>query len=90
MKTGTQSISELLAAAALAEMEGPEKIGITNKIKAFAERIEERFIEVAFAEAADYADYENIERSDLWEGLKAPARPEECQFGDNASCFTEG
>ena len=84
MKKRTQSISDILAAVALAEMEGLESLHITSKISAFADQLEKRFIEIAYAEAADYED---VERSLRREMSTNPARPYECECWDDADCI---
>ncbi len=89
MKTLFEKIAGMLAATALAEIEGGEamrEMPEPEKKQSFSEKLEERFVEIAYAEAADYQD---IERALRAEKATETARPDECQFGDNDLCYAE-
>lgn len=52
----------------------------------FAERLEESFVTVAFAEAADYDQIHDALGSEQRPSIE---RPDDCAFGDNDLCFIE-
>ena len=84
MKRFLQNIEDALADSALLEM--GVAVGLVEQPKAVRESLEENFIEVAFAEAADY---DQIHEAILREHRRADdmARPDECRYGDNEVCF---
>ncbi len=85
MKRLLNKLTDTLADAALLEM-GVNVIVSASKEGMVRETLEESFIEVAFAEAADYDD---IHRAILREHQSARdiAHPDDCQYGDNDTCF---
>ncbi len=85
LKRFFQNFSITMADAALLEIGvSPERSA--EKRAAVRQTLEENFIEVAFAEAADYDD---IHKAILREHRSEQdiIRPEECQYGDNDVCF---
>lgn len=88
MKNIIKKIGSILAAPAIAEVEGIEALnkdaGAQPK-QTLAEKIEEGLAEVAYAEAVDYEDIRKSLRAErmfkVW--------PDECQFGDNDLCYSE-
>lgn len=86
MRTLFQKLGVTFADAALLEM----GINLSHSPAAaqqpFKEWLEEEFIEIAFAEAADYDD---IHRAILREHEDPNDRihPDDCQYGDNDMCF---
>ncbi len=59
-----------------------------KKRQSFIESIEESFMAIAYAEAADYRDFLNVLRYEN-ERLAEFAHPDECQYGDNDLCYLE-
>ncbi len=85
VKSYFQNFSMTMADAALLELGvWPERSA--GKSEGIPETIEENFVEVAFAEAADY---DGIHKAILRERRNSQdiIRPEECQYGDNDVCF---
>ena len=64
MKKFMQTIQNMLADAALLEMDVATDTASVRKNRKSSESLEENFIEVAFAEAADY---DQIHDAILWE-----------------------
>jgi hypothetical protein len=85
MKRLLNKITDMLADAALLEM-GVNAAPSVAKAGPVRETLEENFIEVAFAEAADYDD---IHKAILREhqSERDIAHPDDCQYGDNDMCF---
>ena len=86
MRTFFQNLQETFADAALLEM-GVNLYGYPAATEHdFKESLEEEFVEVAFAEAADYDD---IHKAILREHEEKNDRvhPDDCQYGDNDICF---
>lgn len=85
MKRLLNKITDMLADAALLEM-GVNVVAPVAKAGTLRETLEENFIEIAFAEAADYDD---IHKAILREhqSERDVAHPGECQYGDNDMCF---
>jgi len=85
MKRLLNKITDMLADAALLEM-GLNVASSVAKAGTVRESLEENFIEVAFAEAADYDDiHKTILREHQSE--RDIVHPDECQYGDNDMCF---
>ena len=80
-----KNLEETLADAALFE-EGVYLVSPSRRPRPDAETLEEKFIEVAFAEAADYDD---IHKAILREhqSERDISHPDDCQYGDNDMCF---
>jgi hypothetical protein len=86
MKGIFMNINDTLADAALLEM-GVDLESLTKRAPEHdIETLEEMFVEVAFAEAADYDD---IRAAILREhrSERDIARPDDCQYGENDLCF---
>jgi hypothetical protein len=85
MKRLLNKITDMLADAALLEM-GVTVVTPVANAGTLRETLEENFIEIAFAEAADYDD---IHKAILREhrSERDIAHPDECQYGDNDMCF---
>jgi hypothetical protein len=85
MKRLLNKITDILADAALLE-EGVDLVSPDRRPRPDAETLEETFIEVAFAEAADYDD---IHKAILRERLSKRdiSHPDDCRYGDNDMCF---
>jgi hypothetical protein len=86
MRTLFQKLEKTFADAALLEM-GINLYPSPEAAKhSFKESLEEEFIEVAFAEAADYED---IRQAILREHEDPNDRihPDDCQYGDNDMCL---
>jgi hypothetical protein len=85
MKRLMNKITDMLADAALLEM-GVNVVAPLANAGTLRETLEENFIEIAFAEAADYDD---IHKAILREhrSERDIAHPDECQYGDNDMCF---
>jgi len=85
MRTIAKKLEAIFADAALLEM-GVEDAGSSYRTQTFGETLEENFIEVAYAEAADY---DEIHEALLREHDRDSSRvhPDECQYGDNDLCF---
>ncbi|OGW39472.1 MAG: hypothetical protein A2010_12125 [Nitrospirae bacterium GWD2_57_9] len=86
MKKLFRKIEESLADAALLEM-GVAVAHAPREVKqTFRESLEDRLVEIAYAEAGDYDD---IRRAILRENVKADdqVHDDECQYGDNDVCF---
>lgn len=85
MKRLLNKITDMLADAALLEM-GVNVVTPVTNAGTVRETLEENFIEIAFAEAADYDDIHKVilreHRSERY-----IAHPDECQYGDNDMCF---
>jgi hypothetical protein len=84
-------VEERLAASALAELGITDSIELAVRrtpVHTFAESMEVKFVEVAFAEAADYED---IHKALVAEKRKTQrlVQPDECQYGDNDLCYTQ-
>ncbi len=82
---------ERLAASALAELGVTDSLELAVRrtpVHTFAESVEEKFVEIAFAEAADYEDIHKALAAEKRE-IERLVRPDECQFGDNDLCYTE-
>lgn len=88
MKNLTRNIEDLLADEALLEEGYAETASTAEQDRTFAESLEEHFVEIAFAEAADYND---IHEALLWERRMhgGIAHPDDCQYGDNDLCFLQ-
>jgi hypothetical protein len=85
MKRLLNKITDMLADAALLESGVPVAAPVA-KAGLVHETLEENFIEIAFAEAADYDDiHQAILREHQSE--RDIARPDDCQYGDNDLCF---
>lgn len=85
MKRFLSKITDMLADAALMEM-GVDVVTPATKAGTVRETLEENFIEVAFAEEADYDDiHESILREHRSE--RDIAHPDDCQYGDNDLCI---
>ncbi len=84
MKKLMTKITDNLADAALLEMGVP--VDAVVRYDSMRETLEENLVEIAFAEAADYDD---IHKAILFDHrvLHEIARPDECQYGDNDTCF---
>lgn len=84
MKRFLQNIENALADSALLEM--GVAMALVEQPMVVRESLEENFIEVAFAEAAEY---EQIHRSILREHRRADdlVRPDDCHFSDSEACF---
>ncbi len=86
MKRMLEKINDTLADAALLEMGAEPAMGAERRPEPDTETLEELFIEVAFAEAADYEDiHEAILREH--QSKRGIAHPDDCQYGDNDLCF---
>ena len=85
MKRLLNKMTDMMADAALLEM-GVNVLTPAAKAGTVRETLEENFIEIAFAEAADYDD---IHKAILREhrSERDIAHPDECQYGDNEMCF---
>ena len=85
MKRLLNKITGRLADAALLATGVP--VALTDaKAGEARETLEENLIEVAFAEAADYDSiHRAIQRAHR--EAKEIARPDECQYADNDTCF---
>jgi hypothetical protein len=85
MKKLLNKIADMLADAALHEMGVNDR---TSNRKAWhvRETLEENFIEVAFAEAADYEDIHNAILREHQSEMDI-VHPDDCQCGDNDMCF---
>ncbi len=84
MKRLMNKITDMLADAALLEM-GVNVTLPAAKAGVVCETLEENFIEVAFAEAADFDDiHKAILREHQVDG--DIDHPDECHFGDNDLC----
>lgn len=89
MKNIVSTLIERLAESACAELEGPGFLSSGSLRPArggFAERLEESFVTVAFAEAADYDQIHDALGSEQRPSIE---RPDDCAFGDNDLCFIE-
>ncbi len=53
-------------------------------IRTFIERVEETFLAVTYAEAADLKDLLHVIKNEI-----ELAHPDECQYGDNDLCYLE-
>ncbi len=85
MKSLLQNMTETLADAALLEMGIPGPV-FNRRTGLNAETLEENFIEVAFAEAADYDEvHEEISRDHRKD--RDMARSDDCNYGDTHRCF---
>lgn len=60
------------------------KTNFDKKVKNLAGRLEDIFMAVAYAEAADLKDLQNTFKYDM-----ELAHPDECQYGDNELCCHE-
>jgi hypothetical protein len=85
MKNFLKNIEETLADAALLEM-GVPVVTTAGKHDTFRETLEENFIEVAFAEAADFDQiHEAILREHRSENDAVP--PDFCLLSEKDHCF---
>jgi hypothetical protein len=86
MRTLFPKFEETFADAALLEMGINLYPSPAAAKRSLQESLEEDFIEIAFAEAADYDD---IHKAILREHEKPNDRvhPDDCQYGDNDLCF---
>lgn len=55
--------------------------------KSFPEKIEESFMAIAYAEAADLQDFLSLTKEEREKGKFV--HPDECQYGDNDLCYSE-
>ncbi len=85
LKRFFQNFSITMADAALLEI-GVSPDRSNQERGAVREMLEENFIEVAFAEAADYDDIHNAILREH-RTVQDIIRPDECQYGDNEVCF---
>lgn len=88
MKNLARKIEDLLVDEAFLEEGAAGTAVAAAQDRTFAESLEEHFVEIAFAEAADYHD---IHEALLWE-RRTPggiAHPDDCQYGDNELCFLQ-
>jgi hypothetical protein len=84
-------VEDRLAAAALAEfgVTDSHKLAVgRTPLHTFAEAVEEKLVEVAFAEAADYEDIHQALVAEK-RTLERLVKPDDCQFADNDLCFAE-
>jgi len=82
---------ERLTAAALAEFGVTDSLELAVRrkpVRTFAENMEEKLIEVAFAEAADYEDIHNALAAEQREAERL-IKPDDCQYGDNDLCYAD-
>ena len=84
LKRFFQNFSIAMADAALLEI-GVSAARSDEKRGPVSETLEENFIEVAFAEAADYDDIHEAMQEHRSE--RDIVRADECQYGDNEVCF---
>jgi len=86
MRTLLQKLEETFADAALLEMGIDLYHSPAAAKRSLKEALDEDFIEIAFAEAADYDD---IHKAILQEHADPNDRvhPDDCQYGDNDLCF---
>jgi hypothetical protein len=86
MKKLFRKIEEMLADAALLEEGVSVDLAHAPLKQSFAEALEEKLVEVAYAEAADYDEiHEAILREHDKDG--GQVHPDDCQYGDNDLCF---
>jgi hypothetical protein len=86
MKKLFRKIEEMLADAALLEEGVSVDLAPAPLKQSFAEALEEKLVEVAYAEAADYDEiHEAILREHDKDG--GQVHPDDCQYGDNDLCF---
>ncbi len=86
-----ERMDELLAASALAEFGVTDSLDLAVKrtpMHTFAESVEKKLVEVAFAEAADYEDIHNAMVAEK-RTIERLVKPDDCQYADNDLCFTE-
>ncbi len=86
-----EGAEELLAASALAEMGVTDSLELAVRrtpMHTLAQSMEEKLVEVAFAEAADYEDIHKALAAEKRE-TEGLVRPDDCQYGDNDLCYTE-
>lgn len=86
-----ERVEERLAASALAELGVADSLELAVKrtpVHTFAENVEEKLVEVAFAEAADYEDIHKALAAEKRETERL-VQPDDCQYGDNDLCYTE-
>jgi hypothetical protein len=84
-------VEERLAASALAELGITDSIELAVRrtpVHTFAESMEEKLVEVAFAEAADYEDIHKALVAEKREAERL-IKPDDCQYGDNDLCYSE-
>jgi hypothetical protein len=81
-----QKLEETFADAALLEMGIDLDHSPAAAKRSVTESLEEEFVEIAFAEEADY---EEIHQAILreHEDLDDRIHPDDCQYGDNDGCF---
>jgi len=86
MKKLMQTMTDLLADAALFEMGVEGTVAPKHPRNLDAETLEENLIEVAYAEAADFDDIHDA----ILREHRIPensVHPDDCQYGDNDLCF---
>lgn len=86
MKKLFNKIEDMLADAALLEMGVPVLFSAKVLKRSFAEALEENFVEIAYAEAADYEEIHEALVREHREAL-SEVHPDDCQYGDNDLCF---
>ncbi len=64
--------------------EATMKTVFDKKAKNLADRLEDIFMTVVYAEAADLKDLQSALKNDM-----ELAHPDECQYGDNELCYNE-
>lgn len=85
MKKFMQTIQNMLLDAALLDRGVTVVSAPRKRTRAFWRSFEEHFIEIAFAEAADYDQiHKAIQRE---QGNNEGVTAHECRCGDNDSCF---
>ncbi len=86
-----ERMEERLAASALAEFGVTDSLELAVRrttVHTFADSMEEKLVEVAFAEAADYDDIHKALAAEKREAERL-IKPDDCQYGDNDLCYTE-
>jgi hypothetical protein len=86
-----ERLEERLAASALAEMgvtDSLERAVRRTPVHTFAQSVEEKLVEVAFAEVADYKDIHEAMVAEK-RTIERLVKPDDCQFADNDLCFIE-
>jgi hypothetical protein len=88
MKKLFRKIEKMLADAALLEMGISVISSLGARKRPFSETLEEKLVEIAYAEAADY---DEIHAAILREHEKDgdQVHPDDCQYGDNDLCFVQ-
>lgn len=86
-----EKVEERLAASDLAEFGVTDSLELDvwrTPVHTFGESMEEKFVEVAFAEAADYEDIHKALIAEKRQ-IELLVQPDECQYGDNDLCYTQ-